>query len=140
MLHVGEPLPVWGPDGDESVTGRTDRAAIVPAGYPGNGVELRASCAGCDGAFRGRLAAEHAVAGRSEAANQPVRLDGIVHPRSRPAVRHAGFNGLPRYFPAVPVEKRQLAPGLRQSPLEVAPLRLARPYAGYKGTGQIRTG
>jgi hypothetical protein len=28
---------------------------------------------------------------------------------------------------ALPIEKRQLSAGLRQSPLEIAPLRLARP-------------
>jgi hypothetical protein len=55
-------------------------------------------------------------------------------------IRATGFNGLPRYFPAVPVEKRQLSAGLRQSLLEIAPLRLARPYAGGDGTGRIRIG
>src|SRR5262252_2730096 len=84
-----------------------------------------------------RLAAEHAIAGRGEAANQPVRLDRVVHPGGRPAVGHTRLDGLFRHFSALPVEKRQLSAGLRQSPLEVAPLRLARPYATRITAGQI---
>src|SRR5260370_12478694 len=74
-----------------------------------------------------RLAAKHAIAGRGEAANQPARLDRVVHPGGRPAVGHAGLDGLLRYFAALPIEKRQLSAALRPSPLEIAPLRLARP-------------
>ncbi len=49
---------------------------------------------------------------------------------------HARFNGLLRYFAAVAVEERELSAGLRQSALEIAPLRLGRPYASRKMTGR----
>src|SRR5262249_55510721 len=77
-----------------------------------------------------RLAAQHAISRRGEPADQPVRLDGVVHPGRGPTVGHARFNGLLRYFAAVPVEQGKLSAGLRQSALEIAPLRLGRPYAG----------
>src|SRR6516165_3600170 len=89
-----------------------------------------------DGYGRALLAAKHAVARGGEPADQPVRLDGVVHPGSGPAMGHARFNGLLRYFAAIPVEQRELSAGLRQSALEIAPLRLRRPYASRKMTGQ----
>jgi hypothetical protein len=87
--------------------------------------------------LRRRLAAEHAIACRGQAADRPVRLDRIVHPRRGPAMGQACFNGLPRYFPAVAIEKRQLSAGLRQSALEITTLRLTRPHAGVNMTRQI---
>src|SRR5262245_59596004 len=77
-----------------------------------------------------RLAAKHAISRRGEPADQPVRLDRVVHPGRGATVGHARFNGLLRYFAAVPVEQGKLSAGLRQSALEIAPLRLGRPYAG----------
>src|SRR5262245_7939470 len=101
--------------------------------------ELCAPAAGWGGGLCGRFAAEHAIASRGETADQPVRLDRIVDPGCRPAVSHTGVDRLFRYFATVPVEKRQLSTGLRQSALEVAPLRVGRPYAGPHGSTQVRT-
>jgi hypothetical protein len=74
-----------------------------------------------------RLAAEDAITSRGEPADEPVRLDGIVHPGGGPAVGYARFNRLLRHFAAVTVEKRQLPASLRQSALEIASLRVGRP-------------
>src|SRR5438046_670918 len=84
------------------------------------------------------LAAEHAIAGRGKAANQPVGLDGVLHPGACPAAGHAGLDGVFRHFPPLQIEKRQLSAGLRQSPLQIAPLRLARPYASRITAGLTR--
>jgi hypothetical protein len=86
-----------------------------------------------------RLAAEDAITSRGEPADEPVRLDGIVHPWGGPAVGHARFNRLLRHFAAVTVEKRQLPASLCQSALEIASLRVGRPYANRNMTGQILT-
>jgi hypothetical protein len=72
-------------------------------------------------------AAEDRVALCGQSAHQPIRLDRIIKPGLSPAVGYTGLHGTGRHLPAVGVEQRQLAPGLRQTALQISALRLGRP-------------
>src|SRR3979409_1253384 len=86
--------------------------------------------------LRWRLPAPPPVPGLGEPADQPIRLDRIVHPGCGPALGDAGFDSLPRHFAAVAVEERQLSARLRQPALEITPLRLARTSGRRDASGQ----
>src|SRR3954471_6165534 len=84
--------------------------------------------------LRRRLAAQHPIAALCEPADQPIRLDRVVHPRRRPPLGDAGFDRLPRHFAAVAIEQRELPAGLRQPALEITPLRLGRASGRRRAT------
>jgi hypothetical protein len=75
---------------------------------------------------------EDRVALCGQSTHEPIGLDRILEPGLGPAVGYTGLNGAGRHFPAVGVEQRQLASGLRQTTLQISALRLRRPPCGCR--------
>lgn len=89
------------------------------------------------GRSRRRIMAERPKTCVGKAANQPIRLDRILHPGLGPAVGNAGFDCLFRHFPTLAVEQRELSTGLAQAALKITALRLAWPQSGRNVAGQM---